>query len=183
MKTEKKQLRTIMRQKIKNFANTEKVKQQLKLEKQLGKVQELTSGLTAAYVAAVQEPNLLTPMRDQKIFLPRFNKATQLYDFAEWSEGETLVLGPYDILEPLESAKEAEAAEIALCLIPGLAFDKAGGRLGRGAGFYDRLLVKYSIGIKVGVCFDFQVCEEIPIEDHDLKMDYLLTSREFIKCG
>jgi 5-formyltetrahydrofolate cyclo-ligase len=183
MKTEKQELRSLMRQEIAEFSNAAKKLQQFAMEKQLYKVKQLTSGLIATYLAADQEPDILTSIGPQQMFLPRFNKMTKLYDLAEWSVGEPLNLGPYDIPEPIASAKEAGVTEVALCFIPGLAFDKLGGRLGRGGGFYDRLLVKYSIGIKVGVCFNFQVCEEVPVEKHDLKMDYLLTATEFIKCG
>lgn len=63
-------------------------------------------------------------------------------------------------------------------LIPGLAFSQQGHRLGRGKGYYDRTLSEAS-GIRVGVCYDMQVTEEIgPLEKHDLKMDYLITEKK-----
>ena len=67
-------------------------------------------------------------------------------------------------------------------LIPGLAFQPSGFRLGRGKGFYDRTLAK-TPGTRVGVCFDFQIQEEIgPVENHDLKMDFILTNHRTFRC-
>jgi len=58
--------------------------------------------------------------------------------------------------------------------VPGMAFDWSGNRLGRGRGFYDRLLEKVS-GIKCGVGYDFQLLEKIPVEAHDAKVNFILT--------
>ena len=67
-------------------------------------------------------------------------------------------------------------ASIDLAVIPGVAFDAEGNRLGRGQGFYDRLLTRlqhYNI-YKIGVCFDFQRVEHVPTEPHDIPMDEIL---------
>ncbi|MNU02273.1 5-formyltetrahydrofolate cyclo-ligase family protein [compost metagenome] len=61
-------------------------------------------------------------------------------------------------------------------------FNKNGSRLGKGKGFYDKALAEFS-GIKVGICFDFQVAEkQVPIESHDIVMDYLVTDSGLIDC-
>jgi len=67
-------------------------------------------------------------------------------------------------------------ASIDLAVIPGVAFDAAGNRLGRGQGFYDRLLTRlqqYNI-YKIGICFDFQRVGNVPTEAHDVRMDEIL---------
>lgn len=56
-------------------------------------------------------------------------------------------------------------------IVPGVAFDKAGHRMGRGRGFYDRLLKNTPNAYKIGVCFDFQMVESVPVEPHDVMMD------------
>jgi len=61
-------------------------------------------------------------------------------------------------------------------LVPGLGFTLLGERLGRGKGFYDRYLQDFK-GLKIGVCYEEQICEELPIEDFDIKMDILITER------
>lgn len=67
-------------------------------------------------------------------------------------------------------------ATIDLAVIPGVAFDAKGNRLGRGKGFYDRLLerLKNHNIYKIGVCFDFQKVDEVPVEAHDIPMDEIL---------
>ncbi|MBO4589118.1 MAG: 5-formyltetrahydrofolate cyclo-ligase [Bacteroidales bacterium] len=56
-------------------------------------------------------------------------------------------------------------------IVPGVAFDKEGHRMGRGRGFYDRLLKSTPNAYKIGVCFDFQMVENVPVEPHDVMMD------------
>ena len=63
-----------------------------------------------------------------------------------------------------------------------MAFDLNGNRLGRGKGFYDRLLKNIS-GIKCGVGYDFQLLENIPAEPHDAKVDFILTPERCLKAG
>lgn len=61
-------------------------------------------------------------------------------------------------------------------LIPGIAFDLKGSRLGRGKGFYDRYLNRHEI-IKIGLCSSGQLLEEIPVEAHDHRMNYIITEK------
>jgi 5-formyltetrahydrofolate cyclo-ligase len=66
-----------------------------------------------------------------------------------------------------------------LILVPGLAFSKDRHRLGRGGGFFDRLLVGRAAGaFKLGVCFSFQLLETIPTEPHDIAIDAIVSERE-----
>lgn len=58
-----------------------------------------------------------------------------------------------------------------LIIVPGLAFNREGFRLGYGGGFYDTFLAKHPDTLKVGVCYPFQVLKEIPLEKHDIKLD------------
>lgn len=67
--------------------------------------------------------------------------------------------------------------KIDLILVPGVAFDKSGNRLGRGKGYYDKVL-KQTGAYKLGVCFDFQLVECVPVEPHDVKMDRVVASGE-----
>ena len=67
--------------------------------------------------------------------------------------------------------------KIDLILVPGVAFDKSGNRLGRGKGYYDKVL-KQMGAYKLGVCFDFQLVERVPVEPHDVKMDRVVASGE-----
>ena len=63
-----------------------------------------------------------------------------------------------------------------LIFVPGLAFSKDGHRLGRGAGFFDRLLAgRAARAFKIGICFSFQLVDAVPTERHDIEMDILVT--------
>lgn len=91
-------------------------------------------------------------------------------------EGEEL-LRPgegYEIPEPIGGIFE-NLDQIDLIIVPGVAFDGNGNRLGRGKGYYDKIL-KQTIAYKIGVCFDFQFLEQIPVEEHDIKMDAVVKS-------
>jgi 5-formyltetrahydrofolate cyclo-ligase len=66
-------------------------------------------------------------------------------------------------------------------LVPGVAFTETGVRLGRGKGYYDRYLENHS-GLKIGLCFEFQILSELAREDHDVLMDYLVTEKRVICC-
>lgn len=74
--------------------------------------------------------------------------------------------------------------EIQLIVVPGLAFDSAGRRLGRGGGFYDRLLAELPGGIPtVGVCFDQQVVDRVPVDTWDCQVDQVLTPTQEFSPG
>ena len=82
------------------------------------------------------------------------------------------IKGKFGILEPTGEIFN-DYDKIDFALIPGVAFDKNFNRLGRGKGYYDRLLPKLINAKKMGICFEYQVFEKIPTENHDIKMDGL----------
>ena len=85
-----------------------------------------------------------------------------------------LVPGRFGILEPAPQCPILPPNELDFCLVPGLGFALDGGRLGRGRGYFDRLLAAVP-GFKCGVAFDCQVVPELPSELHDVRLDCLLT--------
>ncbi len=91
-----------------------------------------------------------------------------------------IVAGKFGVREPAASCAEIPLNQFNLILVPGMAFDFSGNRLGRGQGFYDRLLENAS-GIKCGVCHDFQLLEKIPSEPHDAKVDFMLTPMRCVR--
>lgn len=80
-------------------------------------------------------------------------------------------VGKYNIDEPMA---EPYDGGIDLVIVPGVAFDADGNRLGRGKGFYDRFLINYPNAYKIGVGFEFQLVDEIPTEPFDIKMDEVI---------
>lgn len=90
-------------------------------------------------------------------------------------EGERrLRTGPYGIKEPV-GMEFTDYSAIDLVLVPGMAFDRLGNRLGRGRGYYDRLLPLLTHAYRLAVCFPFQLVDKVPSEPHDQFMDYVLT--------
>lgn len=84
----------------------------------------------------------------------------------------------FGILEPVSEDRVGIEA-IDLIIVPGVAFDRQCRRLGRGKGYYDRLLTK-SAAVKIGVAFDFQLVDEVPTESFDVSMDMVVTESELI---
>jgi 5-formyltetrahydrofolate cyclo-ligase len=86
------------------------------------------------------------------------------------------------VREPAAGCVEIPLEKFDLVLVPGVAFDLSGNRLGRGKGFYDQLLAKIS-GVKCGVGYDFQLLEKIPAEPHDAKVDFVITPARTMKTA
>jgi 5-formyltetrahydrofolate cyclo-ligase len=95
-----------------------------------------------------------------------------------------LVPGAFGILEPSEEkgAQPAAADIAALVIVPGLAFDRQGHRLGYGAGYYDHFLAEISAP-KIALAFAAQIVEEVPAAAHDQRVDFVVTENEVIVCG
>lgn len=98
-----------------------------------------------------------------------------------------LIPGTYGILEPKPSAiKPVSPKDIDVVLVPGVAFDRSGNRLGYGGGYYDRFLPQCgSKTVFVGLCYQFQVLKDLSYltESHDQKVHYLVTDREVLCTG
>ena len=101
---------------------------------------------------------------------------------------EDLAVGKFGILEPRvelrgDSGRLIEPQEIELVVVPGVAFDPQGGRLGHGRGFYDRLLAQVGREtVLVGLAFECQLVCEIPLAEHDVSMDWVVTPHQTIRC-
>ena len=90
--------------------------------------------------------------------------------------------GKFGILEPIEAMKIAYK-NIDIVLAPGIAFDKEGHRIGYGFGYYDKFLSKVPKAVKIGLCFDFQVVEKVPKEEHDVPVDLIVTEKRVMECN
>ncbi|MBR4506358.1 MAG: 5-formyltetrahydrofolate cyclo-ligase [Bacteroidales bacterium] len=90
---------------------------------------------------------------------------------------ECMVAGEqFGIGEPSPQTPEwTDLDAVDMIVVPGVAFDHNGNRMGRGRGFYDRLLKSTPNAVKVGVAYDFQMLDTIPTEPHDVKMDKVIT--------
>lgn len=111
----------------------------------------------------------------KRFFLPRVNGVN--LEILPYDESR-LELGSFHIEEPTGS-ETVDPSEIELVVVPAVAYDRRGNRLGRGKGFYDRFL-KSTKATKVGVGYEFQLVEDLPVEPHDVAMDIVITQKSTI---
>jgi 5-formyltetrahydrofolate cyclo-ligase len=126
-------------------------------------------------------------LRDGKqVLLPRVNKASKRLALFEVSDlSRDVAPGLWGIREPIiEQCKPFDAlGQLNFILLPGVAFDSEGGRLGYGGGFYDKLLASLPHRpTLVAGAFELQVITEIPQESTDHRIDWLVTENELISC-
>lgn len=123
----------------------------------------------------------------QEVFFPRIVREKKGLMFLKVHDKEDLASGSYDIKEPVHSHRGIHQPEIAvsssldIIVVPGIAFDTNGNRLGYGKGYYDKVLgsIKETCLI-VALAFDFQIVNTIPAEAHDIKMDKIITESRVI---
>ena len=132
------------------------------------------------------EPDLSSLFPEKRLFLPRYNSVEKAYEMVEIRDFRNdLVSGRYSIMEP---HPELEAADIAWCnenlfyLVPAVACDLTGVRMGRGGGYYDRLLANCTAP-KAGVIFSCQLSASPLVScGHDVKLDMVVTENGCVEC-
>ncbi len=118
--------------------------------------------------------------RGVRLLYPRILPETRTLTLHVVHSVEELRGGPYGIREPdADRHDEVPAEEVEAALVPGLAWDRAGGRLGRGAGYYDRLFAHEAWrGFRCGIFFALQEVERVPAEPWDVPLQAVVTERE-----
>ena len=122
---------------------------------------------------------------NKKIYVPRTEFKTRLMDAVEIRSLDDLIESEYGILEPSIYEPHIEPNELDLIVVPGVGFDRNGGRMGYGAGFYDRYFKKISKDkmkkiVKLALAYDFQILEDVPMNEQDVPVNYIITEKEFI---
>ena len=148
----------------------------------------LAKGIVSGFIPYKSEIStvpLMNALRRQgwQTCLPVVVGAEQPLVFRSWTPGEPLVPGVWEIPVPVETAPEVLPDVL---LVPMLAFDRAGYRLGYGGGFYDRTLEKLRARKKVvaiGVAYGAQMVDEVPRGPYDAPLDYVMTETETFACG
>lgn len=121
-------------------------------------------------------------MNDKTVSVPISNKETHTLEISKIQDFADLTPGAYDILEPKKEKQQLMPFEtIDTIIVPGIAFDIKGNRIGQGGGYYDWLL-NQSNATSVALAFDFQIIQSIPTEAHDQTVDYIVTEKQIIKC-
>ncbi len=111
--------------------------------------------------------------KGKTVLLPRVANATDMFLHC-YTGAADLKLGAFGILEPT-GKPFTDYQQIEVAIIPGMAFDKQGHRLGRGKGYYDRFLPLLTNAYKIGVCYPSRLLDEIPVDDHDIIMDEVIS--------
>jgi len=111
----------------------------------------------------------------KKVLVPFVKKGVDL-GVCEIDSFDSLEKGGYNVLEPVNKEDEINPEGIDLVIVPGVAFDSKGNRIGYGKGYYDRFLKRLNPDCKkIGLAFDFQVVDEIMAEDFDVAVDEVVS--------
>ena len=152
---------------------------------------EFTSATLVALYAAIEcEVELECVIAEcgrlgKRVFLPRFNSTVGTYEMVEIENFERDTKpGRFAIREPVPQClpmnKSISHSGQLLWLVPGIAFDLQGRRLGRGGGYYDRLLAARG-GFRVGVAYDWQIVADLPEQAHDQVMDMVVSECRVVR--
>ena len=117
---------------------------------------------------------LVSVKSHMKVALPRVEPDSLGMEFFLWRDDQSLTQNMWGIPEP-PPQQSILIDERSLILIPGLAFDLRGNRLGHGKGYYDCFLARFPKLNKLAVVYDYQIFSKIPFEEHDIPVDAILT--------
>ena len=176
---EKKKIRKLIRERKKHTPKNDLKRQSKLIQERLMALPEFRN---AGHILLY---NALSDEVGTKDILARWHKKKKLYlpvikgvdlDIVPYEGEERLVREKvYGIPEPIGKKLHDESL-IDLIVVPGMAFDSRNNRLGRGKGYYDRILKRLPNAPKIGLAFDFQIVEQVPAEPHDVKMDFVITA-------
>lgn len=126
------------------------------------------AAVIATYAPLPDEPKIILP-QNKTILLPKITTSNNLELRQYTGEGD-MAKGTFGIYEPT-TPPWTNYEEIDVIIIPGMAFDEQGNRLGRGKGYYDRLLTKLPKAYKIGIAYTYQRMSHIPHEPHDIPVN------------
>ena len=130
--------------------------------------------LYSALPDEVQTQSLLDELTEagKTVLLPKVVSSEDM-ELHRYTGASSLQSGAYGIMEPV-GTRFTDYAAIDVAVVPGMAFDAQGHRLGRGKGYYDRFLAKLPGVYKIGLCFSWQMVDEVPCDEHDITMDEVM---------
>lgn len=142
-----------------------------------------------ALYSAIQNEVPTQAIRDEalrsgkRVFYPRLAGANSV-ELAEIRSAADLTRGQLGMEEPVASPSPLSGDRTMVIFVPGLVFDSCGNRLGRGIGWYDRLIKRIGrTAVFVALAYEFQLVASVPTESWDEKVDYIITENRVINCG
>jgi len=185
----KTEIRADMLKQINRFSNKEQIEKTKKIEDRLFEFANfLEAKIVLMYVASpgeVASMNIIKKCSEYNkiVVLPAFNTETYTMELLKVDDVETeLIQGPRGILEPdTEKCKIVPIDRIDIAIVPGVALDEKGERVGTGEGYYDRLIPNLSMTTrKVALAFEEQIILQVPTESHDRHVDIIITDERVI---
>ncbi|MEI7808445.1 MAG: 5-formyltetrahydrofolate cyclo-ligase [Verrucomicrobiota bacterium] len=181
----KSELRAHIRSRLEKISPAVRAVESIELRERLQA--QIPSAHTILFFAPRPDELDIWPMLEMSLALGS-NCALPFFDAEKNTYGAKLLknpatdigIGKFGVREPAATCDQIALTKFDLVLVPGMAFDLHGNRLGRGQGYYDRLLAKTS-GITCGVAYDFQLLENIPAENHDAKVNFIFTPSRCVR--
>lgn len=187
LRSEKDTLRHAIKERLKRLSPEDRARESRSLCKRLLEALPPEPGTICVFYpmtgseADIKELFPVLLERGWKMFFPRFEGDS--FAFRQAGSMEALVPGRYGLMEPSQDEESLGIEAVTLALLPGLAFDAAGNRLGRGNGGYDRWLkklrAKNPAAAVWGIALDCQTVPHVPSEAHDERVDRVCTPRGF----
>jgi 5-formyltetrahydrofolate cyclo-ligase len=144
----------------------------------------INSDIICSYVSFASEVNTHDLIKEslnvgKKVIVPYINNKEIC--LSELDNFNNLELGQFGILEPKkEFVNAVDKLIVKTFIIPGIAFDKLGNRIGFGKGYYDRLLKDLNV-LKIALCYEFQLLQNLPSEKHDISVNIIITEKQIIR--
>ena len=150
----------------------------------------LIAGSNTVMVYCAKSPEVETTalisllMEEKKrIVVPIIEKETTTLRLSYVTDPCHLVESTFRVPEPVGNEQPAQAGDVDVVIVPMLAFDRAGNRLGYGAGYYDRFLSAHPGIRKIGLAFSCQETPSVPADENDIRMDFIVTEDGVLHCG
>ena len=189
---EKRALRQVMRARREEIPSEARAQASRELAERLLALPEFSRArCLSAYIPTRGEVDVTAAVANRaaqgaRVAYPRVTTNKPRLRFCEITGDTPLVAGAFGILEPPEDSTPVPLEDIDVWLLPGLAFDPAGRRLGYGGGYYDEMgeLVRQNgRGVLIGVGYEFQVLERCPAGEADVTIDFVVTEARVIRCA
>ena len=121
---------------------------------------------------------------NKEVYVPKINKQTKDMIALKIHNFNNMSVDKWGIIEPNSVDKTNIGTDFDLIIMPGIAFDKQGNRIGYGGGYYDKYISKLNNASNLlALAYDFQIIQDIESESHDIKVDFILTNKGFIKVN
>jgi 5-formyltetrahydrofolate cyclo-ligase len=173
----------------KNLPETELMEKSKQIKKRLYKMKEFQQASTilfyVSYDNEVYTHDLIKESLSsgKNVIVPITDKEKHCLVLSKLKAWEDLECSTYSILEPKKNCvHKVSLDEIDLILVPGVVFDESGNRIGHGVGYYDGLLKNSKNACHIGLAFEVQLVDSIPVEEHDVKVDKIVTEERVIHC-